>query len=401
MKSYPLKYVFIISLVLLSKSAFSQLVGSDVFLQGKYLEVGIGSNGAFGSNSVPPPGYHADSWSSFIAFVSDPDKDGWTTGTPPHFGDFVLSGFQLEGWFFQSKGVTVGGVVGGTGGPFIAGTNITYNKTGNIVSSTCQGIIFPNIIVNQTTSMDTMGLYLNIDVTMYNSSATSIDSVYYMRILEPDCDDSFITNNIIEHQLPNDSNLVVVSAASSSYPQGYIGLGTVDHRAKAFINPFWGGSYDHLEKIYNQTEPIGAYYYNRDSLVHADIAIGMIYNLGHFSPHETKKISYIYAFKPLLIDSATHITDSIGRVNQVSIVTMPDITIYPNPCHDVGFVSGIDASDEVSVYDTWGRKINACKNAISDNTGTITLKGLPTGSYFLIVRGIHGEVKMKTVLQKM
>lgn len=36
----------------------AQLIGSEAFLQGDYVEVGIATNGAFGSGTDAPAGYH-------------------------------------------------------------------------------------------------------------------------------------------------------------------------------------------------------------------------------------------------------------------------------------------------------------------------------------------------------
>jgi len=93
-----------VSFLLLSSSE-AQIIGGDAFLQGNVLEVGVATNGAFGSNGDAPAGYHPrpNNGSNQIGFVADRDQDGFTVGVPPFDGDYFLPGRPEEAW-----GVSVG-----------------------------------------------------------------------------------------------------------------------------------------------------------------------------------------------------------------------------------------------------------------------------------------------------
>jgi len=69
---------------------------SDVFLQGKYVEVGIHDSGSFGTATAAPSGYHATEYG--LGFVADVGKDGWNAGTPVKVGDYFLPGAPEEGF---------------------------------------------------------------------------------------------------------------------------------------------------------------------------------------------------------------------------------------------------------------------------------------------------------------
>ena len=65
----------------------------DVFLGGKYMEIGISTHGSFGSTASPPTGkgfYNNKQIGMLI------DGDGWNTGSSPTTGDFFLPGTPEE-----------------------------------------------------------------------------------------------------------------------------------------------------------------------------------------------------------------------------------------------------------------------------------------------------------------
>lgn len=84
----------------------AQLISSEVFLQGDYVEVGIAKNGAFGTDNAAPSGYHPRyAGGTQLGFVADIGKDGWSAGTPNYVGDYFLPGSPQEGWDMQVGGV--------------------------------------------------------------------------------------------------------------------------------------------------------------------------------------------------------------------------------------------------------------------------------------------------------
>jgi hypothetical protein len=88
-----------------SNSVYAQVLGTNIFLHGRYVEVGVGKLGYYGSDSVAPAGYHAHCATctvpNCIGFAADPAMDGWATGTPPMMGDYFAPGSPYEGWKLQ------------------------------------------------------------------------------------------------------------------------------------------------------------------------------------------------------------------------------------------------------------------------------------------------------------
>ena len=76
--------LFVVVLVLCGKNAFSQMVGTQIYLPGHWLEISQSPNGSFGTDYglTPPAGvYHPHVTN--LAEVYDWGHDGWTVGTPP------------------------------------------------------------------------------------------------------------------------------------------------------------------------------------------------------------------------------------------------------------------------------------------------------------------------------
>jgi hypothetical protein len=84
----------------------AQIVGDNCYLQGNFVEVGINTCGAYGSDELPPDGYHETYPFTGLGFVADPGEDGWEEGDPEYCGDYFVPGSPVEGWQIQ-VGVTV------------------------------------------------------------------------------------------------------------------------------------------------------------------------------------------------------------------------------------------------------------------------------------------------------
>src|SRR5205809_8035960 len=104
------QYLFVVVAILslFYRSSYAQIVGTNVCLQGRYLEIGELGNGSFGTSSSPA-GYHAHpyccstTWSagSQLAEIYDYGHDGWSVGSPAFMGDYTYPGSPFEGWEIQ------------------------------------------------------------------------------------------------------------------------------------------------------------------------------------------------------------------------------------------------------------------------------------------------------------
>ena len=340
------------------------MTGDCVFLQGKYVEIGIAPNGGFGSTLPAPSGYHPynvgagysfwDPGSSTttsssetpncLGFVADYGRDGWTVGSPPYYGDFYLPGDPQEGWAIQigATGAVdqayipayeVTGASGFTGG--LSGTSLSYSSSGGISKGVWLGRDGA-LVIRQTTTLDTNKLYFTVNVILTNTGATALNNIYYMRTVDPDNVETrdagvFTTNNTITYQLPSPGNKVLVSATDNVtlFPQhSYLGLGTKDCRAKCMI---FGGSSGGLAPAFSLSACYAGtstgYYYTAGTSYLDDVGIGLCYNIGTIGAGDSTSLTYTYILNAAYIDSALDATQTTFLVDSANFVSGDSINL--------------------------------------------------------------------------
>ena len=169
----------------------SAISAGEGFLQGKFVEVGVRANGAFGSTGPLPSGFHSNS-GSCLGFRVDRQKNGWgaVTGSSPNFtniddGDYFCPGTQYEGWALK---------VGSNATDFNshAATAISGTVSNLVLSDTEQKVNWNStsarygISISQTSIVPTDGQSLYVDVTLTNTTASAINDIYYLRGFDPD-----------------------------------------------------------------------------------------------------------------------------------------------------------------------------------------------------------------------
>ena len=101
----------------ITKIVTAQIVGTEAFLKGNYVEIGLRGAGGFeGSDTalaMPLPGMHYRSNTQYFGFVANPQMDGWVN----YDGDFFTPGSPENGWGFEI----------GTGGITSQGNNCAVN----------------------------------------------------------------------------------------------------------------------------------------------------------------------------------------------------------------------------------------------------------------------------------
>ncbi|MGN6567100.1 MAG: hypothetical protein ACTHJ0_04060, partial [Flavipsychrobacter sp.] len=349
MKRFNILTSFFIGANFLALSTKAQMDSCNVFLQGYHIEVGINSNGAYGSSIMAPAGYHpkggadmgnecypaACTHGGALGFVADPDKDGWTIGTPPYFGDYFLPGTPQEGWSIEADGVQAnawngGGAGCGTTGysfsnPGLTGKNVSYTNNIKTISSEWIGS-FNGLGITQETSLDSDNVFFTVAVTITNNSSKTIKDIYYLRTVDPDNTQpetgSFTTYNFIPYQLPNPENRTLVSALGDIYKRAYLGLGTLDCRARCFFLPPFvlSPATEDLAAMYAENDTIN-YHYHTHSYVdttkiigydpitgkpvydigydyaYSDAGLGLVFSLDSLQPGESTTLIYAYILR--------------------------------------------------------------------------------------------------------
>jgi type IX secretion system substrate protein len=413
----------------------AQLVSSEVFLQGKYVEVGVTTNGDFGTTTAPPAGYHPHGVTG-LGFVCDYGMDGWAVGTPPFMGDYFMPGSPFEGWELQIGSARCqafnnggGGYVGGLSG---SGGNTSYAVSGSTITGIWQGMV-DSVALTQQTIIDTNNLYFTVKVTLTNLSYFPKNNLYYLRSLDPDNDASwpgggFTTNNVVEHQAVDTT---VVSATGLSGTYTAMSLGTTDTAALAFAYDAWPlSSTVDLATIYSQT--FGPASYAQGVNDPGDIGIGLLFSIAHLAtvdsagdsvsrttalarkhPANSATISYFYAFTNGGMDAAINAAVIAKKSDTVVAVTNPgalgvqnvnannNINVYPNPAKNVLNISGLGTGDQLSIYDMMGHRILQITAANASGVHTLSMNNIATGAYILVVSDASGNVRARVPVRKM
>jgi len=434
-KPYLLIPIGILIINLFAHEVDAQLTDCNVFLKGNYLEVGINWNGAYGSSVVPPSGYHprggdpvinspvcgntCDS-SGGLGFVCDPDKDGWTVGSPAYYGDYFLPGTPQEGWSIMADGKQANAWNGpgcDTSGPRImdsamTGSNISYIDTGSKRIGIWQGM-YDSILITQVTTLDTAHTYFKVKAILKNISHSTRHNVFYLRTVDPDNAEAeggnFTTINNIVHQWPDSGRSLVscigVDIDDVPLPKSYMSLGSSDSNTRCFIIRLsLSPTFENLDSMYRADGGYGDsadYIYSGGDTL--DVGIGLVWNLGDLPSIDTGVdsvvIEYAYIFRTVDVDSAlTHTKAIVTGITNIN--GAEKIVAYPNPFKDQVNVSGLVASDQVIIYDMIGRKINSWV-VDKDGNNSFTINGVANGGYILEVLDKNGQKKTRMLLQKL
>ena len=241
-------------------AARSAVVGDDVFLEGTYLSVGISGAGSFGTGSAAPGGFHPTPYYGGTIGLSV-DQDGFDIGNAPTTGDFFLPGNPEERFVVGYKIAGVPSVFNNaeTMGDYdIVRESFSNLSSGSTLSAkwvgltrfasfldvedskapvaqngNAQGVRCPisqnldlpsvsggDLRVTQVVQFGYNQRFFRNTITLENVSDTPLESVRYMRNVDPDQDDDlhgdFTTYNAIIDQQPADGKAVVRATGRES-----------------------------------------------------------------------------------------------------------------------------------------------------------------------------------------
>lgn len=402
------------ALLLSYGSVHAQISDCSIFLLGQKVEAGINWNGALGASTAPPAGSHAN-WSTSLynsshcsgtlytgtslAVIADPDEDGWTTGSIPFFGDFVLPGGANEGWSLMFNGVqknawncdaaTQDSIDG------MSAYLYSYTDSAGLKIAKTQAV-FNGLYITQWVFLDTSKLFLSFQVLIENTDLAAASDVYYMRMINPHNDPSIPTPlptwNRVLYQFPDTGSRSVVTSRGSTYNNAFLALGTKDTRAKAFI-----AKHAQLPNAvtvdYIDAEDTG-FMYNVNDSVHANACMGIEYNLGLMNSGTGALMNFFYAFRPDAIEDAIY-ASHVGINDAIRSSRL--LNAYPNPTQNNFWVTGMHSGDELLMFDITGRQVSY--SHVTDNQYNI--QELAPGTYVGMVKDKTGVIKGRLRLQKL
>lgn len=349
-----------------SFSGFSQLVGDQIFLQGRYLEVGVAPNASWGNTMPIPAGYHVHSAGDVFLSYPDPitgtaplpsdrgidfsydvGHDGWTVGSPAstnccHYGPYFLPGTPFDGWAIQMNGIrsdayfTSSGFALGAGATAFSGTNVAYrywpgSSAGPFLESSSAGYWAGTysagggtVSIRSMNRVDTNASWDLVTVTIKNTGATPVTDFYYLVTGDPDNDvmtppGSYPTDNHIAFQgdALNRVGVYGTPPAGTPHPDAVSGIVTKDCRARAFLYSSWPSAITaSLAGMWDgTTTAIGTYTQSVDSsTLNQDWAYGLVFKIGTLAPGDSSRISFAWIFSDsTAVDSA--FVDPVMLVN--------------------------------------------------------------------------------------
>jgi gliding motility-associated-like protein len=318
-----MKKKLLLSILLLAGSfgpLFAQFIGADIFLQGDYVEVGIATNGSFGTAGNAPGSYHSrpdfGTTGGPLGFVADPSKDGWgvsSPGMPAYFGDYFMPGAPQEGWDVEVNG-TRGRAWRGTGAASftagLTGVNTSYTSSATQQVGEWEGSL-GNLTIKQTTTQKKNKVYFVCRIELTNTGTTTLTNIYYNRSLDPEPDATIGGNYSSDKRIIFQPSLLskncLVVATGQDYDSAYVGLGSKDCRAKCYIsNTFTPDA--GLSSVYGQNGAAGGYIYNVNGFSSNNTSMGIVFNVGSLAPGEKTELSYAYILKQADLDSALNET---------------------------------------------------------------------------------------------
>jgi gliding motility-associated-like protein len=264
--------------------------GTNGFLQGTFLEVGISYCGSYGTEAVgTPAGFHPRfAGMDGIGFVADVGRDGWSAGSPDFCGDYFLPGSPVEGWGIEFDGNTYINTDRCITND-IAGTTLSTTYIGSELKNVWEGSI-SGMTIRQETYFPDNALFFVTKVFMTNTTAAPMNNVVYARNVDPDNDQpisgDFTTSNTVVSQ-PNISNCDALVTAVGLSPGCYLGLGARSQNARVGVGGF------------STVGPLSDYYTSlRDTTTGhfstADEAISIMFNWPTIAPGQTVQAAFAY-----------------------------------------------------------------------------------------------------------
>ncbi len=365
----------------------------DIYIKGKYVEIGIHPAFSFGSSQMPPANLnlHTRSNSNNLGFVCDYDKDGWTTGSPAYMGDYFTPGDPVEGWGIQwNDTINKRNFPISDYEPRWDIVNSRFIQTaheseiGAIWEANTDNGNNQKLSIEHILTLDTNSTFFTVTINIKNIGLEKLSNLKYWRSLDPDNEQpltgDYTTINKIVKQVGyngnNDTALVEARGPVHNIP---LFLGAIDSRAKVsrayFIN------FNPKDILDNANAPDTGYL--------ADRSINIAFELGDIDVGECKIFTFFYGLSdrdinkleiPLKNDFS--LNQNIIAAKEIcadSLVTFYDFSSGPGSQYIAKNEWDFDndgvydrTGDSVTwVYESFGqhlvnKRITLCNNAVHD-----------------------------------
>jgi hypothetical protein len=268
---------------------FSENIGTNAFVKGNYLELGINGAGCLVTNAAAPTGYHPNSGTGAVmSMVSDNAKDGWTTGSPVQSGDYFFPGTPFEGFKVEFNGTLYQNITS-EGSLGIPGANQPAIDSPTEKKAIWQGATAGLFSIKQTITVGVNNTFATFRIVLKNTSSSTAN-ILYSRVADPDQEHAYSTNfntiNTVVSQYPTNSRSLV-KALGLSYGL-YFGMISNDPRSKVcYTDPTtWS-----LKPSQYFSGTGGSYITGTNT---ADGASAITFNFGNVAPSDSVVFEYGY-----------------------------------------------------------------------------------------------------------
>jgi hypothetical protein len=315
------KYGILISLFFSVLNISGQIVGSEAFIAGNYVQFGISECGAFGTVAAPPAWYFPNSTRPGIGIIADPQRDGWLAGAPfLYCGDYTIPDSPVEGWGLTFNGadwmnthrnsiddVSMTCLCGSFDVP---GTNIGL-FAGSLGDTTLWQGGIAGLNVLQESILQPDSLFILVKVILTNATTDTIKDVYYSRNVDPDQEEPWTGVNTTVNRINSQPSALTKKAyvtARGMSGECFLGLGSMDTRAWVSLGDMYPQPADDLYFAIGRFDSVGY-----DSIM--DSGISIAFQLGDIPPGTSQSLAFVYVMDSIAGSSALSMTaPSCGSV---------------------------------------------------------------------------------------
>jgi hypothetical protein len=275
----------------------AQMVGTQAFLKGTNVEIGLSGPGGFeGTDTVlamPLPGMHYRSNTQYFGFVANPQLNAWAT----YDGDFFTPGSPENGWGFEIA-TPISVSHGNNCAPLlhIPGAITSWTHIGTDYSADWEGDYTSGTDVHFKINylLGETDLFYTTTITITNNTAVTIPDFYYYRNLDPDnnimLSGDYTTQNTIVSQHAGCAGCTTSVSATQSLPwSSYFEFVAVDTN---WVAGYGGFSNRDASDMYNGTgftQTVGATNF-------ADEAIYIAYKIDSLLPSISQSFKFCTVF---------------------------------------------------------------------------------------------------------
>lgn len=365
-------------------------ISGDAFLQGNFLEVGFGEDGILGSQGNAPVGFN--SAGAILGVEVDHDRDGFGVGQVD--GDFILPGTPEEAF-----GVSVGGTTtfnSNSSSQAIAGSLSNFQDTGTTQTLDFNGTA-SGLQIDATHSVGINDQFMDVAVTLTNSTDSALSDVYYFRNVDPD--NNFDTSGTFP------TTNTIVSQGNDGSAQAYVTATQADGSLLGLLG--FGENARVTRGGFSNRDPIaiwdGSGGLSQTGTSTADEAVSLAFKFDSIESGESVTFSYRYVFgetqAPVLdldpdgsTGAAKNVNVSYAENDGAIVIVDTDATIFDGDSTNltgltVQITNDLDSVAESLSADTSGTSIVA--SAYNSTTGVLSLSGSDTvANYRQVLRTI-------------